>query len=179
MKRNINGQINKVSNNKLNGKYSLPQYAEGKSKHSEKVAAMTHKAVCEQIAEFQATHPQIPLYFILGVGVQMSAMKQTEYDKQYKKFDADKVEAVYTMGRLYYHHNEMDAYKLSDVTIRLITRYYSMVSKSVDDFKAALANSEVLGKDCGSRDTDYNYLCKNLGIPQVNRKPKAEKKAAA
>ena len=173
--------IKRVAENKLNSKYNLAQYAEGKSKHSEKVAAMTHKTVCEQVMNFTENNPQIPLYFTLCVGINMSAMKATEYAKGYKKFNADKVQSVYEMGRLYYAHNGMENRKMSDVAIRLITRYYDNVSNNVEDFKTALANSKVLGKACGSRDTDYNFLCENLGIPKVNRKDdttKNDKKAA-
>ena len=171
--------IQSVANNKLNGKYNLAQYAEGKSKHAEKVAAMTHKAVCEQIVAFVESHPQIPVYFTLAVGVNMSAMKATEYAKGYKKFNAAKVEAVYEMGRLYYEYNGIANRKLSDVTIRLMTRYYDNVSSDVEDFKVSLAASKVLGKACGERTTDYNALCKNLGIPQVNRKAKESENKAA
>ena len=172
--------IKRVAENKLNGKYNLAQYGEGKSKHSEKVAAMTHKKVCEEIMDFYRSHPSIPMYFALAVGVNMSAMKATEYAKGYKKFNATKVETVYEMGRLYYAYNAQESRKLSDVAIRLITRYYDNVSNNVEDFKAALANSKVLGRACGERTTDYNTLCENLGIPKVNRKgEKTESKAAA
>lgn len=170
MANTILEQIQRVAENKLNGKFNLAQYGEGKSKHAEKVAAMTHKSVCEQIMDFHRSHPTIPMYFTLAVGINMSAMKQTEYAKGYKKFNAAKVEAVYEMGRLYYAHNALEGRKLSDVTIRLMTRFYDNVSSNVDDFKAALANSKVLGKACGERTTDYNTLCENLGIPKVNRK---------
>lgn len=170
--------IQSVAANKLNGKYNLAQYGEGKSKHAEKVAAMTHKAICEEIVAFVEAHPQIPVYFTLAVGVNMSAMKQTEYAKGYKKFNPKKVEKVYEMGRLYYAHNAMDGRKLSDVTIRLMTRFYDNVSNNVEDFKTALAASKVLGKACGERTTDYNTLCKNLGIPQVSRATESATKAA-
>ena len=171
--------IKRVAENKLNGKYNLAQYGEGKSKHSEKVAAMTHKKVCEEVMAFHHSHPSIPMYFIIAVGINMSAMKTTEYAKGYKKFNPNKVETVYEMGRLYYAHNALEGRKLSDVTIRLMTRYYDNVSNNVEDFKAALANSKVLGKACGERTTDYNTLCENLGIPKVNRKGTERTETAA
>ena len=171
--------IKRVAENKLNGKYNLAQYAEGKSKHAEKVAAMAHKTICENVMAFSTEHPNIPLYFILAVGINMSAMKVTEFAKGYKKFNASKVEAVYEMGRLYYAHNGMENRKLSDVAIRLMTRFYDNVSSNVEDFKAALANSKVMGKACGERTTDYNALCDNLGIPKVNRKATQTTESAA
>jgi hypothetical protein len=44
-------------------------------------------------------------------------------------------------------------------------RYYERVSKDFNKFLLDLNNSKVLGKKCGSRDVEYNALCKNLNIP--------------
>ena len=156
--------IRNVANNKLNGKYNLAQYKEGGSRHSEKVAAMLHKSICENIVAFADAHPFIPFYFILSVGVSKGAYKMSEFLKGYKRFDADEVEMVEKMGKAYNEYNGQNK-KMSDVTIRLIMRYYERVSHDYDRFVTDLNKSKVLGEKCGSREIPYKDLCKNLGIP--------------
>lgn len=162
---NITKAINNVANNKLNGKYNLAQYKEGGSRHEEKVKAMLHKKVCEEIVAFAAEHTDIPMYFILSVGVSKGAYKMSEFAKGYKMFKADEVAMVAKMGRAYNDYNEQYGKKMSDVTIRLIMRYYEKVSHDFNRFLLDLNNSKVLGKMCGSREMDYKVLCKNLNIP--------------
>ena len=165
MKSTIQNLIEEAANNKLNGKYNLKQYAEGGKKHAEKVKAMAHKKACEGIVLFIKEHQkEIPLYFILAVGVNDSAYKQSVFEKGYKGFDADKVLAVHKMGMLYNEYNGVKG-KMSDVTIRLIKRFYDKVSSDINEFIEALENSKVLGKSATSRETDYKVLCDNLGIP--------------
>lgn len=164
-KNAIEMAIRNVANNRLAGKYNLAQYKEGGSKHEEKVKAMLHKKVCEEIVAFADAHKDIPFYFILSVGVSKGAYKMTEFAKGYKSFKADEVEMVAKMGRAYNDYNEQYKKKMSDVTIRLIMRYYERVSHDYDKFIADLNNSKVLGKNCGSRDVKYEDLCKNLSIP--------------
>ena len=161
----IENAIRNVANNKLSGKYNLAQYKEGGARHEEKVKAMLHKKVCEEIVAFADTHKGIPFYFILSVGVSKGAYKMTEFAKGYKHFDANKVEMVAQMGDAYNAYNEQYGKKMTDVTIRLIMRYYEKVSKEFNQFLVDLNNSKVLGKNCGSRDVDYNVLCRNLNIP--------------
>lgn len=161
----IETAIRNVANNKLSGKYNLAQYKEGGSRHEEKVKAMLHKKVCEEIVAFADTHKDIPFYFILSVGVSKGAYKMTEFAKGYKSFDAQKVEMVAQMGNAYNAYNEQYGKKMTDVTIRLVMRYYERVSKDFNNFLLDLNNSKVLGKKCGSRDVDYNVLCRNLNIP--------------
>lgn len=161
----IESAIRNVANNRLAGKYNLAQYKEGGARHEEKVKAMLHKKVCEEIVAFADNHKDIPFYFILSVGVSKGAYKMSEFEKGYKRFNADEVEMVAKMGRAYYDYNEQYKKKMSDVTIRLIMRYYEKVSKDFNQFLLDLNNSKVLGKNCGSRDVDYNVLCKNLNIP--------------
>ena len=162
---NITKAINNVANNKLNGKYNLTQYKEGGSRHEEKVRAMLHKKVCEEIVAFAAEHTDIPMYFILSVGVSKGAYKMSEFEKGYKTFKADEVEMVAKMGRAYNDYNGQHGKKMSDVTIRLIMRYYEKVSHDFSKFLLDLNKSKVLGKMCGSREMDYKTLCKNLNIP--------------
>lgn len=178
-RNNIVNAIKSAATTKLNGKYNLSQYKEGGSKYAEKVAAMTHKRICEDVLAFTESHPEIPLYMVLAVGIAADACKMTTFAKGYKHFDADKVEAVYKMGMAYNAYNEQYKRKLSDVTIRLMTRYYAQKSKDYNTFLLDLNNSKVLGKMCGSREMDYNVLCANLNIPKVNRTNKGVENAAA
>lgn len=173
----IETAIRSTAANKLNGKYNLAQYKEGASKHGEKVKAMTHKKVCEEIVAFADSHKEVPFYFILSVGVSKGAYKMSEFEKGYKSFKADEVEAVAKMGRAYNDYNGLVGKKMSDVTIRLIMRYYEKVSHDYDKFLLDLNNSKVLGKNCGSREMDYKELCKNLNIP-IKEKEETEKTAA-
>ena len=164
-KNAIETAIRNVANNKLAGKYNLAQYKEGAAKHEEKVKAMLNKKVCEEIVAFADSHKEIPFYFILSVGVAKGAYKMSEFAKGYKSFNADEVEMVAKMGKAYNDYNEQYGKKMSDVTIRLIMRYYERVSKKFDNFLADLNKSKKLGKLCGSREVDYKDLCKNLNIP--------------
>ena len=171
-KNQIINAINNVANNRLNGKYNLTQYREGGSRHEEKKAAMQHKEVCEQVVKFVETHKDIPMYFILSVGISKGAYKMSEFEKGYKVFNAEKVELVHKMGMAYNAYNEQYKKKMSDVSIRLIMRYYEKVSHDFNQFLVDLNNSKVLGKMCGSRDMKYSDLCKNLNIP-INDKEKS------
>lgn len=164
-KNQIESAINKVATTKLNGKFNLSQYKEGGSRYEEKKAAMLHKAVCEEVMAFATENPTIPMYFILSVGISKGAYKMSEFNKGYKSFDANKVKVVAQMGAAYNAYNEQYGKKMSDVTIRLIMRYYEKVSHDYARFLVDLNNSKVLGKLCGSREMKYEDLCKNLGIP--------------
>lgn len=155
--------IKEVANNKLAGKYNLAQYKEGAKRHGEKLAAMAHKKVCEDIVAFTKAHSDIPMYFVLSVGVSKGAYKEDEFKRGYKAFDANKVLAVAKMGRAYLDYNEQYNKKVADVVIRLIMRYYERVSKDWAKFLVDLNNSKVLGKGCCER-ACYDTLCKNLGI---------------
>lgn len=164
-KNAIEMAIRNVANNRLAGKYNLAQYREGGSKYEEKKKAVLHKSVCEEVVAFADSHKDIPFYFILSVGISKGAYKMSEFEKGYKMFKANEVEMVAKMGRAYNDYNEQYGKKMSDVTIRLIMRYFEKVSKDYDKFLLDLNNSKVLGKNCGSRHIDYADLCKNLNIP--------------
>lgn len=161
----IENAIRKVANNKLAGKYNLSQYKEGGSRFEEKKKAMLHKQICEEIVAFADSHKNIPFYFILSVGVSKGAYKMSEFEKGYKRFNAEEVESVHEMGMAYNAYNGLGNKKMSDVTIRLIMRYYEKKSKDMETFNNDLNNSKVLGKLCGSREMKYEDLCKNLNIP--------------
>ena len=161
----IESAIRNVANNKLAGKYNLAQYKEGGSRFEEKKNAMLHKQICEEIVAFADNHKDIPFYFILSVGVSKGAYKVSEFNKGYKRFNAEEVEMVHKMGMAYNAYNGLGNKKMSDVTIRLIMRYYEKKSKDMETFANDLNNSKVFGKLCGSREMEYTELCKNLNIP--------------
>lgn len=164
-KNNILNAIKNVANNRLSSKFNLSQYKEGGSKFEEKKTAMLHKRICEEVIAFAEANPNIPLYFILSVGISKGAYKMSEFEKGYKRFDAEEVLMVHKMGMAYNAYNGIGNKKMSDVTIRLIMRYYEKVSHNYDKFLLDLSNSRVLGKLCGSREMAYTDLCKNLNIP--------------
>lgn len=177
-KRNrLSTLINNVANNKLAGKYNLAQYKEGNKLHAEKVKAMLHKKVCEDIVAFASEHKNIPLYFILSVGVSKGACKESEFHKGYKSFNGDKVLAVHSMAVEYNKYNGIKSEKPSDVTIRLIMRYYERKSSDMAIFLADLNNSKVYGKLAGSREIEYKLLCDNLSIPEKKAKESANEAA--
>lgn len=160
----IETAIRNTAKNKLAGKYNLAQYKEGAKKYQEKVNAMLHKTICEQIVDFKDKHPDIPFYFILSVGIAKGAYKMSEFNKGYKKFKSEEVEQVALYGQAYNAYNGIKSKKLSDVTIRLMMRYYEKVSTDMNTFTTDLNKSQVLGKIAVKRG-DYGQLCKNLNIP--------------
>ena len=166
MKKNsVETAIRNAAENKINGKYNLPQFKkEGTQHYEERQKALLHKKVCEEIVAFAAAHKDIPFYFILQVGVSKGAFKLSEFNKGYKSFNAAKVEEVHRMGMEYNKYNGREGKKMSDVTIRLIMRFYEKVSTDFDTFMDALSKSQVLGKECGKRGS-YEALGKNLNIP--------------
>lgn len=160
----IENAINNVANNKLATKYNLAQYKEGAKRYQEKLNAMRHKSICEQIVSFKENHKDIPMYFILSVGISKGAYKMNEFNKGYKSFDAEKVEKVAEFGKAYNTYNNINSVKLSDVTIRLMMRYYEQVSKEYSVFIIDLNKSNVLGRKAAMRG-NYVDLCENLNIP--------------
>ena len=120
----IETAIRNTAKNKLAGKYNLAQYKEGAKRYQEKVNAMLHKAICEQIVEFKDKHPDIPFYFILSVGIAKGAYKMSEFNKGYKKFKPEEVEQVALYGQAYNAYNGSKSKNLTRVTIRLMMRYY-------------------------------------------------------
>lgn len=172
MKNSVEMAIRNVAANKISGKYSLPQYKKEGTKHyAERQKALLHKKVCEEVVAFADSHKDIPIYFILSVGIAKGAFKMCEFDKGYKSFKPTKVEQVHMMGMEYNKYNGLQGKKMSDVTIRLIMRYYEKVSSDFTTFINDLNKSKVLGKACGARG-DYEALCKNLNIPIKEKEDK-------
>jgi len=177
-KNSVETAIRNAASSKLAGKYNLPQYKkEGTAHYDERMKAMLHKRICEEVVAFAETHKTIPFYFILQVGISKGAYKMSEFEKGYKSFNAAKVEAVHTMGMAYNAYNGMEGKKMSDVTIRLVMRYYEKVSTSLEDFNETLNKSNKLGKECGARG-NYETLCKNLNIPIKEKEDTTEEEKA-
>ena len=164
-KNSVETAIRKAASSKVAGKFNLPQYKkEGTAHYEERQKALLHKRICEEIVAFADSHKDIPFYFILQVGVSKGAFKMSEFEKGYKQFKAYKVEQVHMMGMEYNKYNGLEGKKMSDVTIRLVMRYYERVSNDFVTFINDLNKSEKLGKQCGARG-NYEALCKNLNIP--------------
>ena len=164
-KNSVEIAIRNAASSKVAGKFNLPQYKkEGTAHYEERQKALLHKRICEEIVAFADSHKSIPFYFILQVGVSKGAFKMSEFEKGYKQFKAYKVEQVHMMGMEYNKYNGLEGKKMSDVTIRLVMRYYERVSNDFVTFINDLNKSEKLGKQCGARG-NYEALCKNLNIP--------------
>ena len=164
---------------KLSGKYNLIQFK------SEKAALKTQIEICKRIVAFSEAHPEIPIYFILQVGVSKGAFQRRAFEKGYKSFDENKVLIVFALGQVYLRHNGLvkngKVAKLSDVGIRLIMRWYEHCANKEADtadivatFEQVCAKSAVLGKRVQVRETPYSELCKNLGIPITERETTAD-----
>jgi hypothetical protein len=152
----VEKRVRDAKNTPLSGKFNLVQFKKEKAK------AMLHKSVCEQVVEYADAHTTIPFYVILSMGIAAGAFKNSEFDRGYKKFDAEKVDTTYKMAKAY---NEKMGIKgqASDVTWRLVGKFYKEVSTSYEDFLTALAKAKVL-KNADSREADFSLLCKNIGI---------------
>lgn len=165
MKNSVENAIRNTASKSINGKYNLSQYKkEGTKYYDERNKVLLHKRICEEITAFADSHKEIPFYFILQVGVSKGAFKMSEFERGYKSFNADKVKQVHTMGMEYNKYNGLEGKKMSDVTIRLIMRYFEKVSTNFETFINDLNKSQKLGKQCGARG-NYEMLCKNLNIP--------------
>ena len=170
--------IRNAASRKLAGKYNLPQYKKEVTAHyNERMKAMLHKRICEEIVAFADSHKSIPFYFILQVGVSKGAFKMSEFEKGYKQFKACKVEQIHMMGMEYNKYNGIEGKKMSDVTIRLMMRYYEKVSDDFVTFLNDLNKSNKLGKECGARG-NYEALCKNLNIPIKEKEDTTEEEKA-
>ena len=163
MKNKIETAIRECAAKPISSKYNLAQYQKGGKRFDEKVKAIKHKTICEDIVTFADQHKEIPMYFILSVGVAKGAYKMSEFEKGYKTFNPEKVLQVYDFGQMYNQYNGIGKRKMSDVTIRLMMCFWERVSHNKEVFAEHLNKSEVLGKACGERG-NYKGLCRNLGI---------------
>ncbi len=137
-----------------NGKYNLAQFK------GQKVLLVQHRAVCQQVLQFQTDHPEMPLYAILAAGISQGACRESEFRKGYKSFNRDRATFVCEMTNKF---NEIVGIKgkPSDVTYRLVMKYYNDKSQSREQFVADVTASK--DKLDGKRG-HFPELCKALGI---------------
>lgn len=141
------------ANTKIAGKYNLTQFKK------EKARLLAHKNVCQQVIDFSKENVHMPMYAILSAGISSNAFKNSEFEKGYKKFDAEKAKAVYEIANVY---NKAMGNKCmpSDVLYRVAIKYYNNVSHNVEDFKNALKKAKQIKTQRGN----FVELCKNVGI---------------
>lgn len=150
---NVEVMVRNTAINPINGRLNLVQYKKEKAK------ALTHKSVCESIVNFADANPNFPFYALLSIGVGSGSFKMSEYNKGYKYFNADKAKTCYDMAMAYNKRMGIKG-KPSDVTWRLVNRFYNRVSHSLDAFNATLANA----KDMDGNRGHFKELCANLGM---------------
>lgn len=154
-KGNVEMMVRTTANNPINAKLNLVQY----KKNGMRDKALAHKSVCENVVAFADANPNVPFYAILAMGVGSGSFKTSEYNKGYKKFDANKTATCIAMANAYNQKMGIKG-KPSDVTWRLVNRYYNRVSNNLDDFMKSLDNANTADGNRGH----FKELCHNLGI---------------
>jgi len=159
MKQNsVENRIIEVANNPIDSKLNLVQFKREREK------AMRHKAICEAIVSFSKENIYMPMYAILSVGVGANAVKNDIFNKGYRKFDSEKAQRVFDMAVIFTKGIGKKVNAPNDVAYRICNKYYSEVSESIEDFKAAMEKAgKKLNRNSDSRDMFYD-TCKVLGI---------------
>lgn len=154
MKTNsVEAKIRERATTNLSGRFNLVQMK------ALKVVEAKHKEVCESVVNYVDSHPIVPMYVALSVGVGTGAFKKEAFDKKYKNFDAARLDAVTDMALSYNKHMGINR-KPSDVVWRLANRYYAKKSNNPEDFKRDLKKAKIMD---GSRG-HFEALCANMGI---------------
>lgn len=149
----VEKRIEEMANTKIGGKLNLAQYKK------EKERLMIHKSVCQQVLAYRDSNPTMPVYAILSAGISAGAFKNEEFNKGYKKFDSDKVNAVYQMANAYNKAMGKNGMP-SDVLYRVCMKYYKKVSHNVADFMKSLETAKQMDTCRGN----FEELCKNVGV---------------
>lgn len=149
----VEQRIVEVAESKIDGKYNLVQFKREKAK------MMAHRAVCQSVIAFSKENVHIPMYVILSAGISAGAFKNAEFEKGYKRFDAEKVKAVYEMAKAYNVAMGKDSMP-SDVLYRVAMKYYKEVSHNVNDFMKTLEKAKKMSTERGN----FVKLCENVGI---------------
>ena len=134
-------------------KYNLSQFK------PQKALFNLQKEVCQAVLDFRAKHPEMPIYAVLSVGISAGAYKRDVFANGYKEFNADRAEFVLDMGKWYNQYLGING-KPSDVTYRLITRFYNRVSKDRNVFKLRVKSAQGLDGKRGH----FKQLCEALGM---------------
>lgn len=149
---NINTMVADYSKVTFGGKLNLVQFKPQKAK------AITHQEVCQQLQAFQTAHPDMPMYAIMSCGISAGAYKRSEFANGYKSFDSKKCETILAMAKLYNEKMGIKG-KPSDVTYRLMTKFYNTVSHDIKVLEERLATAEKMDGKRGH----FKELCSNLG----------------
>lgn len=151
---NVEFMVRNTAKNPISGRLNLVQYK------NEKKKALLHKSVCESVVEFADNNPTMPFYAVLSVGVGSGSFKTTEYNKGYKYFNAEKTKSCMQMANMYNKVLGIKG-KPSDVTWRLVNRYYNRVSHNVSDFVDAINRSN---KTLDGKRGHFKELCSVFGM---------------
>ena len=127
----VEQRIVEAAESKIEGKYNLVQYKREKAK------MMAHRAVCQSVIAFSKENVHIPMYVILSAGISAGAFKNAEFERGYKRFNPEKVKAVFEMAKAYNVAMGKDSMP-SDVLYRVAMKYYKEVSHNVEDFNNIL-----------------------------------------
>lgn len=148
----VEKRIEEAAKANIGGKYNLVQF------RKEKERLMVHKSVCQSVLAFRDENVHMPMYAILSCGISAGAFKNEEFNKGYKKFDAEKAKAVFEMAKAY--NVAMGGKGMpSDVLYRVAMRYYKHVSHNVDDMVNTLSKAKKIAVTRGN----FEELCKNVG----------------
>ena len=151
-KMTVEEKVRMDAKSPISTKLNLNQYKR------EKALAMMHKVACQQVVNFADAHEDMPFYAVMEIMVGSGSWKNSEYAKGYKKADYDKASTIYEMALAYQEHNGLGT--PTDVTWRIVRRYYDKVSRNYDDFMSALLTSKPSDDARGH----FKEQCENLGI---------------
>ena len=149
----VEAMVRSTATTPLNGRLNLVQFRKEKQK------ALQHKGVCEAIVNYANSNPLMPFYAILAIGVGSGSFKNSSYAKGYTYFNESKVKTCYDMAVAYNHILGIKG-KPSDVTWRLVNRYYNKVSHNIDDFIKVVKSADNLDGKRGH----FTELCKVFGM---------------
>lgn len=121
-------------------------------------AFLLHRKVCRQVLDFYATHPEMPLYAVLSVGITTGAFKHSDFVRGYRSFDYERAEFVLEMGKWYTDYLGIGK-KPSDTTYRIINKFYKTTSHSKREFKYRVKKAYELDGKRGH----YPKLCQSIG----------------
>ena len=124
-----------------------------------KAKAMQHQQVCQSVEDFRAKHPEMPLYAVLSCGIVQGAYKHEQFHKGYNNFNGERCETVLNMAKLYNEAMGIKG-KPSDVTYRLMLKFYNTVSHDINVLRERLSTAQTMDGKRGH----FHELCANLGM---------------